>query len=51
LLVPPADLPAGCSSSEMTITSLPGGFSMLEMVGFLGLGRGFLLDARVSITG
>ena len=39
----------GCSSSDMTITSLFTGFSIFGIVGFLGLGGGFLLDARVSI--
>jgi hypothetical protein len=54
LLVPHAEeevgfFRTGCSSSDMTITSLLGGFSMLETVGFLGLGGKFLRDARVSI--
>jgi hypothetical protein len=53
LLVPHAEevgfFRTGCSSSDMIITSLLGGFSMLETVGFLGLGGKFLLDARVSI--
>lgn len=53
LLVPRAEedvfFRTGCSSSDMTITSLLGGSSMLETVGFLGLGGKFLLDARVSI--
>ena len=51
LLVPPEGLVRfGCSSSEIMITSLSVGFNMLVIVGFLGLGGGFLLDARVSIA-